>query len=197
MIRLSFFFFSPPTEILQPFIAKPESPVFVEENSTKELVWKIINCTSNWQVRVVMENYTLYPNLTPEQVPIKMITDYNVTVNESCVEDLIIVNISIFFNQNVLDNNFKYVACKIYRSDNTELKFESPVNFTSEVPPSSTINTETNTIAEVESSSIIATTITTTTTTGSGCKLTLHLITLSLGLIVSCLASIMWITDTD
>ena len=136
-----------------------------------------------------MENYTLYPNLTPEQVPIKMITDYNVTVNESCVEDLIIVNISIFFNENVLDNNIEYVACKIYRSDNTAIQFESPVNFTSEVPSSSTINTETNTTAEVESS--LTATITTTTTTGSGCKLSLHLITLSLGLIVSCLASLM------
>ena len=181
--------------MLQPFIAEPESPVFVKENSTKELVWKIINCTSNWQVRVVMENYTLYPNLTPEQVPIKMITDYNVI--ETCVEDRIIVNISIFFNENVLDNNIEYVACKIYRSDNTALQFESPVNFTSEVPSSSTINTETNTTAKVESSLIITTTIIATTTTGSGCKLSLHLITLSLGLIVSCLASFTWITDTD
>ena len=173
--------------MLQPFIAEPESPIiYVEENSTRKIVWQIIDC--NWQVRVVTEKYLLYPNWIPEEVPIKNITDYNVTAK--CVENHIIVNFSIFFNENVLDNNITYVACTIYRSNNTA------VNFTSEVSFSSNINTETNTTAEVESSSNIVAT-TSTTTTGSGCKLTLHLITLSLGLIVTCLASFMWITDTD
>ena len=119
-------------------------------------------------MRVVTENYTLYPNLIPKRVPIKMITDYNVT--ETCVEDHTIVNLSIFFNENVLDDNIEYVACKIYRSNNTSFIIESRVNFTSEVPFSSTINTDTTTtLDEVETTLNIAR-ITTATTTGSGCK---------------------------
>ena len=171
----------------QPFIAEPESPVFVEENSMKHLVWKIIDC--NWQVRVVIENYTLYPNLIPKQVPIKNITDYNAT--KTCEEDRIIVNFSISFNENVLDNNIEYVACKIYRTNDIAVINESRVNFTSdfEVLSSSTINTDATTIMDkMESSSNIART-SAAMTTGSGCKLSLHLVTLTLGLIVSYLAS--------
>ena len=168
-----------PTDMLQPFIAEPESPIFVEDNSRRELVWKIIDC--DWQVRVVIENYMLYPNQMPEQVPIKNITDYNATKTCDHEEDHIIVNFSILFNENVLDNNIEYVACKIYRTNDISS------NFTSEVLFSSTINTETTTMAKAGSSSNTART--TTVTTGSGCKLSLHLITLSLGLIVSSLAS--------
>ena len=182
-----FFLFSPPTVMLQPFIAEPESPVFVEENSMKHLVWKIIDC--NWQVRVVIENYILYPNLIPKQVPIKNITDYNAT--KTCEEDRIIVKFSISFNENVLDNNIEYVACKIYRTNNIAVINESRVNFTShlEVLSSSTINTDATTIMDkMESNSNIAR-ASTAMTTGSGYKPSLHLVTLTLGLIVSYLAS--------
>ena len=168
-------------EMPSPFIAET-SPIFVEENSSRELVWKIINC--DWQVRVVIENYTLYPNLIPEQVPIKRITDYNVT--ETCEEDHTIVNFSIFFNENVLENSIDYVVCKIYRSNKVGLIFESRINFTSSMPFSSTTNTEaTDTTDQNAKSSANILIETTVATTGSGCRLSVQFVTLNLGLIVA------------
>ena len=97
------------------------------------------------------------------------------------MEDHTIVNLLIFFNENVLDNNIEYVACKIYRSNNTvtSLTIESRVNFISEVPFSSTINTDTTTTMDEVKTTLNIARITTATTTGSGCKMSLHLITLS------------------
>ena len=169
---------STPTEMPSPFIAELDESltIFVEKNSTKELVWKIIDC--NWQVRVVTENYTLYPNLIPERVPIEMITDYNVT--KTCVENHTIVNFSISFNENVLDSNIEYVSCKIYRSDDAALILERRVNFTSSTPLPLTINTDATdtTDQDVESSANIHTTP--VTITGSGCRLSVHFMTLLL-----------------
>ena len=132
-------------------------------------------------MRVVTENYMLYPNLIPKRVPIKMITDYNINLTETCVKNHIIVNLLIFFNENVLDNNIEYVACKIYRSNNTvtSLIIESRVNFISGVPFSSIINTDTTTTMDEVKTTLNIARITTATTTGSGCKMSLHLITLS------------------
>ena len=113
------------------------------------------------------------------------------------MEDHIIVNLSIFFNENVIDNNnIKYVAFKIYRSNNTSLIIESRVNFTSEVLFSSTINTDTTTTTDEAETTLNIARITTATTTGSGCKMSLHLITLSLGLIVSSLTSLVMVGNT-
>ena len=175
-----------------PFIDELDESLtlFVEENSTKELVWKITDC--NWQVRVVTENYMLYPNLIPKRVPIKMITDYNVT--ETCVEDHTIVNFSISFNENVLNNNIEYVSCKIYRSDDAALILERRVNFTSSTPLPLTINTDATdtTDQDVESSANIH--MTPLTITGSGCRLSVHFMTLNLGLILANFLSFQWIS---
>ena len=120
-----------------PFITEPESPIYVEENSMRKLVWEIIDC--NWEMRVITEEYILYPIIAPElQSPIKMITDYNVTV--TCVEDhKLLLNISISFNENVLENSIKFIVCRIFKINGLELKFESRVNFTTDVPFSSSI----------------------------------------------------------
>ena len=180
------------TEMPSPFVAET-SPIFVEENSSRELVWKIINC--DWQVRVVIENYTLYPNLIPEQVPIKRITDYNVT--ETCEEDHTIVNFSIFFNENVLENSIDYVVCKIYRSNKVGLIFESRINFTSSMPFSSTTDTEatdtTDQNAKIPRGSANILIETTVATTGSGYRLSVQFMTLNLGLIVANILS--WIPN--
>ena len=185
---------STPTEMPSPFIDElDESPtVFAEEDSTKELVWKIIDC--NWQVRVITENYTLYPNLIPELVPIKIIADYNVTAK--CVENHIIVNFSISFNENVLDNNIEYVSCKIYRSNNAASIIERRVNFTSSTPLPLTINTDATdtTVQDVESSTIIHMIPVTVTITGSGCRLSVHFMTLNLALILANFLSFQWIS---
>ena len=39
--------------MLTSFITEPEGPVFMEENCTKELVWKLVDC--DWEVRVVTD----------------------------------------------------------------------------------------------------------------------------------------------
>ena len=63
-----------------PFNIEPSSVVFVEENSTVQFIWEIESC--DWEVRIVTEEHTLYPNfnIDPAQVPVKLSTDYNISV---------------------------------------------------------------------------------------------------------------------
>ena len=157
----------------------PESPVIINENFTEELIWKIVDC--DWEVRVVTENYTLHPNPIPRLVPIKKHTDYNVT--EACVDDRKIIQLSIMFNENVLESNIGYVTCKVFRSDDRDSLTSSTVNFAT-MPPSSMANTETATSNEPTNSSSI-TTSTGMTTGSSGCNLSAHFKTLTLGIIIT------------
>ena len=169
-----------PTQRITSFIAEPESPVIINENFTEELIWKIVDC--DWEVRVVTENYTLHPNPIPRLVPIKKLTDYNVT--ETCVDDRKIVHLSITFNENVLNNNIGYITCKIFRSDDLDSIITSSVNFA---------NTETATTNEPNSSSSI-TSSTGMTTGSSGCNLSAHFKTLTLGIIIT-KSVLSWISE--
>jgi hypothetical protein len=176
--------------MLTSFITEPESPVIVEENCTKELVWRLVDC-HDWQVRVVTDSFQLHPILSPGQAPIKIDIDYNVT--ETCKDDRKIVHFSIIFNENVLNENIEYVACKIYRSSDTPpILIESRVNFTNNMPFSSesTIDTETTTTTESRSSSYTGATM--ATTTGSAYNLSIHFMTITLGLIVANFFSFLW-----
>ena len=152
------------------YIAVPESPVFVTENATEEIVWKIVDCDSDWQVRIVTAEYQLHPNLLPELVPIKMNADYNVM--ETCKNEHNIVNLSITFNENVLEN-LEYVECKVFRSSNDAIKYSSRVNFTTISGPlymSSVFNSNPTTLTIPDSSS----TTLIQAMPGSGCRLFLH-----------------------
>ena len=176
--------------MLTSFITEPEGPVFMEENCIKELVWKLVDC--DWEVRVVTDSFKLHPiNLLPKQVPIRNNTDYNVT--ETCENDRLIVHFSIVFNENVLNTSIEYVACKIFRS-NSPVVIESRVNFTNNIPSPSTSNTETDMHTTTEPKSSSCTTAILATTTGSACNLSMHFMTLTIGLIVANLLTFMWIS---
>jgi hypothetical protein len=167
--------------MLTSFIAEPESPVFVEENYTKVLIWKLVDC--DWQVRVVTDSFQLHPEpLIP--LPIKINIDYNVT--ETCQDDHQVVHFSIVFNENVLSKSIEYVACKIFRNNAPTQIIDSRVNFTNNIPISSTFNTETTTsMTTIESRSSSCTGAAIATMTGSAFNLSVHLITIILGLIVA------------
>ena len=123
-------------------------------------------------MRIVTENYTLYPNLLPGQVPIKMNADYNVT--ETCKDQHKFVRLSITFNTNVLEN-LEYVICKVFNeSDNTVMYPPSRVDITQ------TFTSEPTTMTIHDSSS----TASMETMTASGCSLSLHLASLVVGIIV-------------
>ena len=113
-----------------PFITKPSNTLYIDtqENVTKSLVWVIESC--GWEVRVVTENYTLYPNIDPKRVPIKLNTDYNVSVTPEvhlCEDSAINTNVSlsINLNSNVL-RYVEYLICKVYGTYET---YRSRVNF--------------------------------------------------------------------
>jgi hypothetical protein len=177
--------------MLKSFIAEPESPVFVEENCTEELIWELMDC--DWTVNVVTDSFILHPNQIPELVPIKIDIDYNVT--ETCQDDRKIVHFSIVFNENVLSKSIEYVVCKIYRSsDIPPILIESRVNFTNNniLPFSSesTSDAETTTTTEPRSSSCTGAIM--ATTTGSAYNLSIHFMTITLGLIVANFFSFLW-----
>ena len=112
-----------------PFIIEPSNTVVAQENATKSLVWVIESC--GWEVRIVTENYTLYPNINPRRVPIKLNTDYNVSVTPEvhlCEDSAMNTNISlsIVFNSNVL-GYVEYLICKVYST--YDVRYRSRVNF--------------------------------------------------------------------
>ena len=118
-----------------PFITEPSSPVFAQENATNKFVWVIESC--GWEVRVITEKYTLYPNIDPTRVPIKINTDYNVSITPEvylCKESTININVSlsITFKKNVLEY-VEYVICKVFRND--EMMYKSRVNLIATAPP--------------------------------------------------------------
>ena len=189
VLLLNFILTESPTEMLTSFITEPGGPIIMEENCTKELVWKLVDC--DWEVRVVTDSFKLYPNLLPDHVPIKLNTDYNVT--ETCEDDHKVVHFSIVFNENVLNTSIEYVACKIFRS-NSPVVIESRVNFTNNIPSPSTSNTETDMHTTTEPKSSSCTTAILATTTGSACNLSMHFMTLTIGLIVANLLTFMWIS---
>ena len=149
-----------------PFITEPSSPVFAQENATKKFVWVIENCS--WEVRVVTEKYTLYPNIDPTRVPIKTNTDYNVSITPEvylCEESTIntSVSLSITFKKNVLQY-VEYVICKVFRND--EMMYKSRVNLIATAPPPA----ETTMTAETMTTEILMTeeeTVTLTSVTDS------------------------------
>ena len=175
------------------FITEPEGPILMKENCTKELVWKLVDCHDDWQVRIVTDSFQLHPIMNPKLVPIKNNTDYKVT--EKCEDNHLTVRLSIIFNENVLNTSIEYVVCKIFRTNFPSDVIESRVNFTSSIPSPSTFNTETNmyTTTEPKSSSYTTAKNLMAITTGSACNLSTHFITLTIGLIVANLLSFMWI----
>jgi hypothetical protein len=65
-----------------------------------------------WRVRVATEQFTLYPNQFPEDVPITQITEYNITINPNpapCTDD---VTLSLLLTENVIQH-VPYVVCII------------------------------------------------------------------------------------
>ena len=113
----------------RPFIIEPSNTLVTQENATKSLVWVIESC--GWEVRIVTENYTLYPNIDPERVPIKPNTDYNVSVTPEvhlCEDSAMNTNVSlsINFNSNVL-RYVEYLICKVYST--YDVRYRSRVNF--------------------------------------------------------------------
>ena len=125
-----------------PFIIEPSSTEIVQENATKRFVWEIEGC--GWEVRIITEKYTLYPNIDPTQVPIKVDTDYNVSVTPdsySCKESTVntSVSLSITFSLNVMEY-FNYFTCKVFR--NNEKMYRSRVNLEIAPPSVETMITE-------------------------------------------------------
>ena len=158
------------------YIDVPKSTVFVTENATEMFIWRIVDCDHDWLVRIVTDTYQLYPNLLPG--PIKINDDYY--VEETCKNESKIVNLSIIFNENVL-NNLKYVECKIFRGSNDVTKYPSRVNFTTISRNGSlslTFNSEPTTSTTSDSGPRSTTLM--ETTAGSGCRLSVHFVALVL-----------------
>ena len=141
------------------FITEPPNPVFTLENSTIQFVWEIDNC--NWEVRIITEEYTLYPNIDPIRVPIKSNTNYNVSIScKLCKMSVMKTNVSlsITFTKNVLEY-IKYIICKVFMND--EMMYKSQVNLTTTAPSTPEIKTR-------------AETAMTSRSTNSGCQLSVH-----------------------
>ena len=106
-----------------PFITEPSNTLYIDtqENATKSLVWVIESC--GWEVRVVTENYTLYPNIDPQRVPIKLNADYNVSVTPEvhlCEDSTINTNVSLSINFNTKVLRYvEYLICKVYSTYGT------------------------------------------------------------------------------
>ena len=132
-----------------PFIIKPSNTLHTvtEENATKSFVWVIDGC--EWEVRIVTENYTLYPNINPQRVPIKLNTDYNVSVTPEvhlCEDSAINTNVSLSINLNSKVLGYiEYVTCKVYSTYDDTVTYRSRVNFKvlAAPPPTDTITTKT------------------------------------------------------
>ena len=110
------------------FITEPSSLVTVQENFTVTLIWEIRDC--DWEVKIVTEKYTLHPNIDPTRVPIKIHTNYNVSITpEVCTENTMNTSVilTIKFTESILEH-VKYIICKIFRYDN-ESRNNSRVNF--------------------------------------------------------------------
>ena len=77
-----------------------------------QIYYQHVNCDIMWRVRIATQNYTLYPNHFPEDVPIAMTTEYNVSIDSNtafCTEN---VTISLHITENVLEH-VPYVVCII------------------------------------------------------------------------------------
>ena len=160
-----------------PFNIEPSSAVFVEENSTVQFIWEIESC--DWEVRIVTEEHTLYPNfnIDPAQVPVKLSTDYNISVTpkmENCKES--IMNISVFlsvtFRESVLEH-IKYIICKVSHPPHDDnMTYKSRVDIIAVTPPSESETTVTLSLMStmvMPTNSIISYPII-DATTDSGCK---------------------------
>ena len=134
----------------RPFITEPSNTLYIntQENVTKSLVWVIESC--GWEVRVVTENYTLYPNIDPKRVPIKFNTDYNVSVTPEvhlCEDSAINTNVSLSINFNTKVLRYvEYLICKVYSTYGT---YRSRVNFKVLAAPPLTDTITTRTITSI------------------------------------------------
>ena len=148
-----------------PFITEPSSPVFAQENATIKFVWMIESC--GWEVRIVTEKYTLYPNIDPTRVPIKTNTDYNVSITPEvhlCEESVMNTNVSlsIAYKKDVLET-VEYVVCKVFRND--DVMYKSRVNLiATPLPPVETMMTAETTAETMTTENIMPTETTVTST---------------------------------
>lgn len=65
-----------------------------------------------WRVRVATEQYTLYPNQFPEDVPIAQFAEYNVTIDSNSAACTDNVTLSLLLTENVIQH-VPYVECII------------------------------------------------------------------------------------
>ena len=117
------------------------------KGSTLTVSWQIyyqhVQCDRMWRVRVAADQFTLYPNQFPEDVPIVQISEYNVTINSdsaACTDNVIL---SLLLTENVIQH-VAYVACIIrtgvgatsesYSSDNIYVY----IPFTTQTPETTT-----------------------------------------------------------
>ena len=153
--------------------------MLAQENATEEIVWQIEHC--GWTVKIATEKDTLYPGLTS---PVSH-TDYNVTITpdrcesgESDVNTTVIL--SIVFNENVL-KIVDTIYCIVYMEHMYSVNRTSYMNSTdlATIPPTTTMISE-STVYSTSMDSMEA-------TTDSGCRLCVHLSSLSLCLLVATL----------
>ena len=163
-----------------PFIIKPSNTIYIvtEENATKSLVWVIESC--GWEVRIVTENYTLYPNIDPQRVPIKPNADYNVSVTPEvhlCEDSAINTNVSlsINFNSKVL-RYVEYLICRVYSTYDVTVMHRSRVNFKVLAAPPLTDTITTRTITSITERMMTTETKTTLINDYSVTELNMHII---------------------
>ena len=88
----------------------------ITKNRTLSVSWQIyyqhVQCDRMWRVRVATQDYTLYPNQFPEDVPITQISEYNVTINSDLAACTDNVTLSLLITENVLEH-VPYIVCII------------------------------------------------------------------------------------
>ena len=78
----------------------------ITNSATLTVSWQIyyqhVQCDRMWRVRVATEQYTLYPNQFPEDVPIAQISEYNVTITSDSASYTNNVTLSLLLTENVI-----------------------------------------------------------------------------------------------
>ena len=176
------------------FSAEPPSSAVAELNTTAPFVWNITNSSSclyntntksdEWRLKVAMNELDLYPiSQLEDNMPFKNNTDYIVHIE--CQNNNTIVNLTIIFNENVVEYA-DFILCRVTRrKDGKQDVVESQVKFTTIVQ-----TTETTTVTMVTPTSLSA--LKMETTTNSGCRQCVHFSSLALCIFVASLLGFSW-----
>ena len=110
--------------------------------------WQIRYEHCDWTLKVATLNFTLYPNDFPEDLPIALKSEYNVTSDFICNKDQEVdvvnrnVSLSILLSDNVLET-VPYIVCKMTRPNSNFRSREVYLQSCCDIPVTTTQETHT------------------------------------------------------